>query len=933
MMIEIKKLTKKYGERAIFSNFSTTFAEKGLVAIIGSSGSGKSTLLNLISGLDNDYEGEINVDGTNIKKLTINKACDFRIKTFGYVFQNFNLMNLDTVFNNVYFPLETISNAKPSIKKQRVKDALKLVDIENLKKRRVNKLSGGEKQRTAIARAIINDPKVILCDEPTGALDEKNGQLIFNLLKQISKNTLVLVATHDLDAIKGLADTIIKIEDGKVTILNKKRKNKTKENLIIGTGKIKKNPQVSFFFKVRYSFQKIKAKKYRSLIVNLMLSLSLTGIGLSLIISNSVSSKVEDAFNAILNGNQIVVSQKNEAENTFSNTYSTSFKNVYQIYNKYQNLLDGIGVNYLVNFENFFKDNNEFYIETKGKKIIVDNLSSRNINDFRWIGGDENRVYYPYDYEYLDDDQIILGLSYADMANLCFSLQIQRNFTSLGHFIYENGLLMSLNVSNDYWQYDDEQLLNVVAVCETSSTCLFHTNMLWNESVFEEMMRLPSDDDEAHEFPWEMYKIYYIKTKTNPSEFLNASLYDDNLYDYVFERSSYYYNPSLCKAGNVCDEKRLYIFSVDKKSILGSVVNKYKQINKNYETYYFTSDFGYASYATNLFSGFSKNVFISNDEKLIDLAIDADTQINNETNLSIDLPDKVVQGNYMLSLGNGLRFSTNISKLIYGRKATNLNEIVISKGLAELLDKESLCLGKYLEIAGEIEENYDSDGNVIKTYNRSKVLVVGVTNEQKNYLYHNSNWTISFFRDKLGVSNFLLIPKSLVFEFETKEEAQQALTDLRSIITEYKVESPIDELKGNIDSTLDYAKTILIVFSALASIISMLLIGTVVMLNIIESKNEIYLFHFLGIKRSDINSCFVVQSIVQGLISFVISAIELIFVDIVMSYAIGDALGIGFSFSLNSLPVLVIFLIAIFIPILVSNFMLLILNFGRTKKY
>ena len=930
-MIKLTKITKKYGKRAIFSNFSFEFPDKGLVCLVGASGSGKSTLLNMISGIDDEYEGSIKIDNAEIKKISPRQRADYRIKNIGYVFQNFNLLNLDTVFNNVLLPLETCYRSKKFIHKKRVFDALELVGIKNLYKQRINKLSGGEKQRVSIARAIINDPKVILCDEPTGALDEKNAKDVFELLKIVSEQTLVIVATHDIDSIKRLADIILEIKDNSVSVTTcKTKKNKRKVNLI-GKGKPRKKPLVPLSFKVRYAFQKIRAKKFRSIIMNLMLSLSLTGIGLSLIITSSVTTKVEEAFKTILNGNYVIISSKNENENTFSSVYSTPFKSVYNIYNKYQYLLEGIGVNYLVNFEDFFKDENEFYIDVAHKQISIPSLSARNINDFKWVDEDEGKIFYPFDYDLLDDDQIILGLSYEDMVNLCFNLKIQRNFSSLGHYIYEKGLPLTLSVRNDFWQYDDQQLFSVVAVCESSTTSIYHTNILWNEVVYEEMMRLPSDDDEEHEFPWEMYKIYFLKTKEEPSVFLNASLYDEYLFDYVFERTNFSYNPSICKTNEVCKEKRLYVYSVDKKGICGSLIDKYKEINEEFNSYFFTSDFGYASYASNLFSGFAKNVFISLDESLIDQAIDADTQLQKEANIELNLPEGVVQGNYLISLNNGLRFSSNFEKLKSGRRPNNINEIVVSEGLANSLGGNDEILGKYAEISGEIAETYDSDGQVYKEYNKAKLLIVGVTEEKNNYIYQNPNWTIEFFRDKIGVSSFYLIPKGAVLEFKTQEEAEVAIIDIKRMISGYKIESPMEELKANISTTLDYANTILKVFSLLASIISILLLGTIMMLTIIESKNDIHLLYLLGIKNNDINSCFVVQSVLQGLIAFIISSLELISVDIVMSYLLGSMLNIGFKFSLNSKPVLIIFVMALFVPFIVSNFLLLILNRKRKK--
>ena len=444
-------------------------------------------------------------------------------------------------------------------------------------------------------------------------------------------------------------------------------------------------------------------------------------------------------------------------------------------------------------------------------------------------------------------------------------------------------------------------------------------------------MRIPSDDDEIHEFPWEMYKIYYLKTKGDPSVFLNATLYDEYLYDFVFERTNSLYNPAICKPGRVCNENRLYVYSVDKKGMTGAVLDSFLKKNSDFKNYYFTSDYGYASYSSNLFSGFSRNIFVSLDEDLIDQATDADVQLKEKSGVAINVPDGVIQGNFLLSMGSGLRFSTNMDALYLGRKPVNNNEIVISKGLALSLDKNGDCLGKYMEISGEIEEHYISESEIEKTYNRSKALVVGIVDESKNYIYHDQNWTISFFRDKLGVSSFYLIPKSIVLEFKSQDEAKSAMKLLEDTIVGYKITNPIDELKTNIDTTLEYANTILKVFSILAAVISILLLGTTMMLNIIESENDIKLLGFLGIKRSNINSCFVTQSVIQGMISFLVSSVELIIIDFLMGYMLSDTLGIQFKFSLNGKPILIIFMIALLVPIIVSRILLFLLNLKHLK--
>ena len=916
MMIEIKNYSKRFKERVIYDNVSLSLPRTGVVAIVGESGSGKTTLLNSIAGLDFDYDGEITIDSTNLKNLSKDDLCDYRIHNIGYVFQNFNLLNLDNVENNIVLPFESISNCSKKVKQRKVDELTNLLGISKFKKQPVNKLSGGEKQRVAIARAMINSPKVILCDEPTGALDEINSEQIYSLLRKISGKSLIIIASHDYEGVSKIADKIIKISDGKITSIKENKIIDSEETNLLENNHEVKSGALTTSFKLRHSFQKLKSKKYRSLITNAMLSLSLTGIGISIILATSVSKRIGEAFSSLTNGNQIVMSLKQESQNTFSNAYSAPLSRVEDVYEKYTYYLEGIGTNYLVNFEDFFKDRNDVYVSSTVFKIPLPYYSTRSINDFKWLN-DNRLVQYPYAVSNLKDDQVVLGLTYAEMVNLCFELKIQRNFTSLGHYIHENGLLISLEVCNNSWQYDDEQIFEVKAVVESNQPLFYHTNTLWNEKVFEEMMRLPSDDDGEHYFPWEMYKLYYFKTVGDPKEFLDAIFFDEEFKDFVFERTNASYNPNLCLEGEVCDENRVMIYLADKYSISPNDLKYLQELEPNIKDYYFNSEFGYASYASNLMSGFSKSLFASCDESKILMAVDADSEIEDST-IQIDLPNDVVEGNFLNGISGGLRFSTKFDKLIEGRKPTNNNEIVISKGLASKIDPQGNGIGKYLYIAGENNEYYSEEDKINKEYQVEKVVVTGLTSEEKYYLYHDSLWTISFFRDKLGVSSFHLIPTSAVIELDDGVNASNLVSRFNSLFHEYNFSSPVDELSKSVDSTLKYANAILIGFSVLATLISILLLGTVVLLNVLESKDEIKLLGVVGIKQKEINSLFVVQSLIQGLIAFILCAVELVVVDYVISLALGETLHTKIGYSFNYLPILIVFIFATVLPYLTS---------------
>ncbi|WP_342386645.1 ATP-binding cassette domain-containing protein [Candidatus Phytoplasma asteris] len=212
-MLKINHLFKKFQNTEVLENVSFQLPQKGLVFIIGKSGSGKSTLLNLIGGLDKPTKGNITVLGRNINEFASFELDAYRNYFLGFVFQEYNLLDNLTVFENIQMACALQSKQVDNWKIQQI---LKQVELDGLETRYPNQLSGGQKQRVSIARALIKNPKMILADEPTGNLDEKTGQKIFEFLKQISKDTLVVIVSHDTQSAYKYADRIIEFADGQI---------------------------------------------------------------------------------------------------------------------------------------------------------------------------------------------------------------------------------------------------------------------------------------------------------------------------------------------------------------------------------------------------------------------------------------------------------------------------------------------------------------------------------------------------------------------------------------------------------------------------------------------------------------------------------------------------------------------------------------------
>ena len=209
-IIELNNITKQYGSKKLFDNFSLKINKNELVALTGPSGKGKTTILNMIGLLEKFDAGELLIDGQKNIKVNSSKATKILREKIGYLFQNYALVDDETVYYNLDLALKYVKNNRKE-KNELIKKALSDVGLEGFEKRKIYELSGGEQQRIAIARIILKPCEIILADEPTGSLDEKNKDIVLDLLKKLNKKgkTIVLV-THD-EFVANQCDRIINI--------------------------------------------------------------------------------------------------------------------------------------------------------------------------------------------------------------------------------------------------------------------------------------------------------------------------------------------------------------------------------------------------------------------------------------------------------------------------------------------------------------------------------------------------------------------------------------------------------------------------------------------------------------------------------------------------------------------------------------------------
>lgn len=294
-MLQIKNIYKQYQTGSLIQKaldgVSLNLRDNEFVAILGPSGSGKTTLLNIIGGLDRYDQGDLIINGISTKKYKDRDWDSYRNHTIGFVFQSYNLIPHQTVLANVELAL-TISGISKAERREKARKALEEVGLGDQGHKKPNQMSGGQMQRVAIARALVNDPSILLADEPTGALDSETSVQVMNLLKEVAKDRLVVMVTHNPELAQDYATRIVELRDGRIRsdsdsyeICEDQLGQPKHENM----GK----SSMSFITSLSLSFNNLRTKKARTILTSFAGSIGIIGIALILSLSNGVNQYIQ----------------------------------------------------------------------------------------------------------------------------------------------------------------------------------------------------------------------------------------------------------------------------------------------------------------------------------------------------------------------------------------------------------------------------------------------------------------------------------------------------------------------------------------------------------------------------------------------------------------------------------------------------------------
>lgn len=361
-MLKLKNIVKEYsaGDTKVeaLKGIDIEFRENEFVSVLGPSGCGKTTLLNIIGGLDRYTSGDLFINGVSTKEFKDRDWDNYRNHSVGFIFQSYNLIPHQTVLSNVELAL-TLSGVSKSERRKRALEALEKVGLGDQVSKKPNQMSGGQMQRVAIARALVNNPDILLADEPTGALDSETSLSIMELLKEIAKDRLVIMVTHNPELAETYSTRIIRLLDGKVTDDSAPyEENKEKEIKPLS----KKRPSMSLITALSLSLNNLMTKKARTLLTSFAGSIGIIGIALILALSSGVNAYIMRVEEETLSSYPITIEEAGMDMSSLAND------------------LMGESENQEVKDDNKIYSNN---IMTEMMSTMMNGISANNLDEFK----------------------------------------------------------------------------------------------------------------------------------------------------------------------------------------------------------------------------------------------------------------------------------------------------------------------------------------------------------------------------------------------------------------------------------------------------------------------------------------------------------------------------------------------------------------------
>jgi putative ABC transport system permease protein len=830
-MLQIKNISKQYVTGELTQNalngVSLNLRDNEFVAVLGPSGSGKTTLLNIIGGLDRYDSGEMNINGISTKRYKDRDWDSYRNHTIGFVFQNYNLISHQSILANVELAL-TISGVSITERRRRAKEALTKVGLGDQLHKRPNQMSGGQMQRVAIARALVNDPDILLADEPTGALDSETSIQVMELIKEIAKDRLVIMVTHNSELAETYANRIIKLRDGKVIddsnpfIIDE---NELEEPKHKNMGKA----SMSFLTALSLSFNNLRTKKGRTILTSFAGSIGIIGIALILSLSNGVNNYINKIQRDTMVSYPITI----EAQSfDIASMMELGREHVAE---EIDHELDGI---YSSSYDLEMASKSTSSIKKNNLSPLKDYLDNKDNEIHQYIG--ENGIVYSYNvsfntYAYDPDGELINtnGSDFGDIGfygsnnNMPMGMPIQINSSNFVELLPGSGdSLISPAIKENYelmygdWptQYD-ELVLVLDKNNEISLSTLYELGILPAKEYREILEKINAGEKiDFATYSWSYEELYnqkfylllasdyYIKNKAGLYEYVGED--KDELADLVKNAME------LKIAGIIRPREGATYTSIFRSVGYTKALTDYIIEKTN------NSDVVKAQEAnpdTNVINGMT---FEPKDDK----AKVAD-MIEYLSNLGISEKAKLAKDIMQMAyIGNPDRVEMMLS----------MGEVELAAMLDEYLkepdDNTLLAMYDFYISAGSYEENMNAFG------------YVSLDVPSSISLYADS------FEDKEAITDE--IEK---YNSTASEENQISYTDYVGL------------LMSSVTTIVNVISYVLIAFVAVSLIVSSIMIGIITFISVLERTKEIGILRAIGASKRNISQVFNAETFIVGL--------------------------------------------------------------------
>lgn len=851
-MLQLKNIVKTYVtgdmKQDALKGVSISFRENEFVSILGQSGSGKTTMLNIIGGLDRYTSGDLVINGVSTKEYKDADWDFYRNNSIGFVFQSYNLIPHQSVLANVEMAL-TLAGVSKKERKQRAVSVLKKVGLGDHIHKKPNQMSGGQMQRVAIARALVNNPDILLADEPTGALDSETSIQIMELLKEIAKDKLVIMVTHNPELAEKYSTRIVKLLDGK--IVNDTNPYSEKEEQV---QKIKhKKISMSFFTALSLSFNNLRTKKGRTLLTSFAGSIGIIGIALILALSTGMNAYIAEVQKDTMASYPITISDE-----------TIDVSSVMGMRGEVIGEMRGENKTETENRTGVFADYKEIETSEKISSSIVEN----NLTEFKkyldnpdseiqqYLG--ENGIVYTYDvnfsvYSHDADGKLIdsdseVGDTASPMAGSNGKVEIMNklngsaalgggsssgaaNFSELMAGL--DGKTASQVITDSYdvlygtWPEEYNEIILVLNENNGISAGTLYQLGLITEEQYEAAVEKIEDDQDADEISFAYEDI------------CGHTFYLVPACDHYIENE----NGTFTHIDDITlNEEDLLANAVELK-ITGIIRPKEDAQNASIST------------AVAYTSKLTDYVITHTDESAVIKAQEADSEINVLTGMKFESPDDEAKANdakeYLSSLGISEKASFYKLMMYYASSHSETNNAGTSQnGMAAgsvAMDETTMAAALDRWLAGEPDQEI-----LLKVYDE---YIAGSTYQDNLKAFGKVSFdapaSISIYTDSFESKDAIAACIEKYNETAT-EETRITYTDYVAMLT------------SSITTIINGISYVLVAFVAISLIVSCIMIGIITHISVMERTKEIGILRALGASKRNISQVFNAETFIIG---------------------------------------------------------------------